>query len=190
MGSNAQSTAWAIQGLDAVGISPAGLHRDGAVSPLAYLDGLTAADGAVSYARGVTQTPVWVTGEALMALAGKSLPLAPLPAPGHGGRHGAGDAHPATHEHTHPATHSSAPTQRHGSAGASTTASSTTASPTTTSVNKPPSSGQDGTARGQDTRPAGARQRASARAAAGGSGLLIALGRAGGQTVTVLRTLL
>jgi hypothetical protein len=188
-GSNAQSTAWAVQGLDAAGIDPATVRRGGR-SPLAYLRSLIGPTGAVKYARGETQTPVWVTGEALMALAGKSLPLAPLPAPGHGGRHGAGHAHPATHERTHPATHSSAPTQRHGSAGASTTASSTTASPTTTSVSKPPSSGQAGTAGGHDTRPAGARQRASARAAAGGSGLLIALGRAGGQTVTVLRTLL
>jgi energy-coupling factor transport system substrate-specific component len=80
MGSNAQSTAWAIQGLDAVGVSPAGFHRDGAVSPVAYLDALTATNGAVRYASGLTQSPVWVTGEALMAMEGKPLPLA-APAP-------------------------------------------------------------------------------------------------------------
>jgi energy-coupling factor transport system substrate-specific component len=82
MSSNAQSTAWAIQGLDAVGVSPAGLHGAGASSPLAYLNSLVAANGSVRYARGVTQTPVWVTGEALMAMVGKPLPVAaPAPPP-------------------------------------------------------------------------------------------------------------
>jgi energy-coupling factor transport system substrate-specific component len=82
MSSNAQSTAWAIQGLDAVGVSPAGLHGGGASSPLGYLDSLVAANGSVRYARGVTQTPVWVTGEALMAMAGRALPIAaPAPPP-------------------------------------------------------------------------------------------------------------
>ena len=92
MGSNAQSTAWAIQGLDAAGVSPAGLHRGGAVSPLAYLDSLVAANGAVRYSRGVTQTPVWVTGEALMAMEGAPLPVAaptPPPAPRARGARGA-----------------------------------------------------------------------------------------------------
>ena len=76
MDSNAQSTAWAIQGLDAAGVSPASLHRGGAIPPLAYLDALVAPSGAVRYAHGVSQTPVWVTGEALMAMAGKPLPIA------------------------------------------------------------------------------------------------------------------
>jgi energy-coupling factor transport system substrate-specific component len=80
-GSNAQSTAWAVQGLDAVGVNPAGVRRAGDPSPLVYLQSLIGRDGAVAYARGQDQTPVWVTGEALMALAGKPLPLAPLPAP-------------------------------------------------------------------------------------------------------------
>jgi hypothetical protein len=80
-GSNAQSTAWAVQGLDAVGVNPAGVRRAGGGSPLAYLQSLIGRGGAVAYARGQDQTPVWVTGEVLMALAGKPLPLAPLPAP-------------------------------------------------------------------------------------------------------------
>ena len=80
-GSNAQSTAWAVQGLDAAGVNPAGVRHAGGPSPLAYLQSLIGRDGAVAYAAGQTQTPVWVTGEALMALAGKPLPLAPLPAP-------------------------------------------------------------------------------------------------------------
>ena len=98
MSSNAQSTAWAIQGLDAAGVSPATLHRGGAISPLAYLDSLVAANGAVRYSRGVTQTPVWVTGEALMAMEGKPLPIAapaPPPVP----------AQPATSTHTTTAAH-------------------------------------------------------------------------------------
>ena len=93
MSSNAQSTAWAIQGLDAAGVSPATLHRGGAISPLAYLDSLVAANGAVRYSRGVTQTPVWVTGEALMAMEGKPLPIAAPAAP-------PVPAQPATSTHT------------------------------------------------------------------------------------------
>jgi hypothetical protein len=76
--SNAQSTAWAIQGLLAAGANPAALHRGGAPSPLAYLQSLQAADGHIRYAHGGDQTPVWVTGEALVALAGKPFPLAPV----------------------------------------------------------------------------------------------------------------
>jgi len=75
--SNAQSTAWAIQGLDAAGTDVARVRRDGSVSPLGYLEGLMAGSGSVRYSRTSTQTPVWVTGEALAALAGKPLPVAP-----------------------------------------------------------------------------------------------------------------
>ncbi len=71
-GSNAQSTAFAVQGLEAVGISPGSLRH----SPIAYLDGLIAPGGQVSYARGQNQTPVWVTAQVELALAGKPLPLA------------------------------------------------------------------------------------------------------------------
>ena len=77
--SNAQSTAWAVQGLVAAGRDPARLRRDGARSPLAYLRSLVGSDGAVRYSRTSTQTPVWVTGQVLTALAGKAFPLAPAP---------------------------------------------------------------------------------------------------------------
>jgi energy-coupling factor transport system substrate-specific component len=77
-GSNAQSTAFAIQGLIAAGVDPESLHRRGAPSPLQYLDSLIAGDGRIDYSRGVAQTATWVTGEALMALEGKPLPLAPV----------------------------------------------------------------------------------------------------------------
>jgi prenyltransferase beta subunit len=87
-GSNAQSTAWAVQGLVAAGVDPGGLHRGGAPSPSDYLDSLLASDGHIRYSRGSNTTPVWVTAEAVMALVGKPLPIA-APAPK------AARAHPA-----------------------------------------------------------------------------------------------
>jgi energy-coupling factor transport system substrate-specific component len=64
--SNAQSTAWAVQALIAAGATPSG---DG------YLERLTTSSGAVDYAAGQSQTPVWVTSQALAALAGRTLPI-------------------------------------------------------------------------------------------------------------------
>ncbi|MGO9499633.1 MAG: prenyltransferase/squalene oxidase repeat-containing protein [Solirubrobacteraceae bacterium] len=75
-GSNAQSTAFGVQGLIAAGVDPNTLHRRGAPSPLDYLRSLIAGDGHVEYSRGTNETPTWVTGEALMALEGKALPIA------------------------------------------------------------------------------------------------------------------
>ncbi len=75
--SNAQSTAWAVQGLLAAGAKPRGLKRRGR-SPLDYLERLVAGDGSVRYSSASSQTPVWVTAEALAALAGKPLPVAPV----------------------------------------------------------------------------------------------------------------
>jgi energy-coupling factor transport system substrate-specific component len=76
--SNAQSTAWAIQGLLAAGRDPATVRNHGSRDPLAYLRSLTAPSGEVRYSRTSRQTPVWVTGQAVMALARKPLPLAPV----------------------------------------------------------------------------------------------------------------
>jgi hypothetical protein len=70
--SNAQSTAWAIQGLIASGASLSSLSR-----PLGYLRSLIGTNGAIDYSKGISETPIWVTAEAMMALAGKPLPLAP-----------------------------------------------------------------------------------------------------------------
>ncbi len=64
--SNAQSTAFAVQGLVAVGRDPARFTRAGA-SPLGYLRSLIAPNGSVRYSRSSGQTPVWVTGQALLA---------------------------------------------------------------------------------------------------------------------------
>jgi energy-coupling factor transport system substrate-specific component len=58
--SDAQSTAWALQAFIAAGSPPAGT---------AYLERLTTPSGAVDYSVGVSETPVWVTAQALAALA-------------------------------------------------------------------------------------------------------------------------
>jgi len=76
--SNAQSTAWAIQGLIAARRNVSDVRREGSRSPLGYLESLIAPDGSVRYSRIGTQTPVWVTAQALTALAGKPFPIAPV----------------------------------------------------------------------------------------------------------------
>ncbi len=74
--SDGQSTAWAIQALLAARRDPAKLRAGGGRTPLQYLGGLIAPDGSVRYSRTSTQTPVWVTAQALTALAGKPFPIA------------------------------------------------------------------------------------------------------------------
>jgi hypothetical protein len=74
--SNAQSTAWAAQGLIAAGRDPGGVRRRGSRSPIGYLESLLAPGGSVRYSRTSAQTPVWVTAQALIALAGKTFPVA------------------------------------------------------------------------------------------------------------------
>jgi energy-coupling factor transport system substrate-specific component len=64
---NAQSTAWAVQALVATG-GPT-------ERPLQWLRSMIGSGGKVSYAPGQFQTPVWVTAQAMLALAGKSFPL-------------------------------------------------------------------------------------------------------------------
>jgi hypothetical protein len=73
--SNAQSTAWAVQALVAAGRDPGRVRRRGSRSPLAYLASLVSADGSVRYSRTSRQTPVWVTAQALAALARRPLPV-------------------------------------------------------------------------------------------------------------------
>jgi hypothetical protein len=75
--SNAQSTAWAIQGLLAGRRDPNSVRRHGSRSPVAYLHSLLAPSGSIRYSRTGSQTPVWVTAQALVALAGRTFPLGP-----------------------------------------------------------------------------------------------------------------
>lgn len=80
--SNAQSTAWAVQGLLAVGVDPGSLHSGSGSTPVQYLQSLIAPDGHLAYDRSGDQTPVWVTAQAMMALEGKALPISPPSSPG------------------------------------------------------------------------------------------------------------
>jgi energy-coupling factor transport system substrate-specific component len=73
--SNAQSTAWAVQGLIVARQDPAKVRRGGSVSPSAYLESLIQSNGSVRYSRTGAQTPVWVTAQALTALAGRPFPI-------------------------------------------------------------------------------------------------------------------
>jgi prenyltransferase beta subunit len=68
-GSDAQSTAWAIQGLVAAGRIPP-------PASFAYLAKLKRADGSYRYSAKYASTPVWVTSQVLAALAKKPFPFA------------------------------------------------------------------------------------------------------------------
>jgi energy-coupling factor transport system substrate-specific component len=67
--SNTQSTAWAVQAFVAAGVNPAKVRRGRSRDPLAYLRSLQSGDGSFRYSRTGTQSPVWVTAQALSALA-------------------------------------------------------------------------------------------------------------------------
>jgi energy-coupling factor transport system substrate-specific component len=75
--SNAQSTAWAAQGLRAVGYNPTTFRGRSSRAPIGYLATLVSPGGSVRYSRTSSQTPVWVTAQAMVALAGKTFPVAP-----------------------------------------------------------------------------------------------------------------
>ena len=67
-GSDVQSTAWAIQAFLAAGERPSRAARR-------YLERMRRPDGSFRYSARYVATPVWVTAQAVMALAGKPLPL-------------------------------------------------------------------------------------------------------------------
>jgi Prenyltransferase and squalene oxidase repeat len=77
-GVNSQSTAWAVQGMIAVGADPARI-ASGSNSALDYLAAQQASDGHYRYSASSDQTPVWVTGEVLVATAGDALPISAPP---------------------------------------------------------------------------------------------------------------
>jgi len=77
-GVNSQSTGWAVQGMIAVGADPAGI-TSGGESGLDYLTARQASNGHIRYSSSSDQTPVWVTAEALVAVAGEALPISPPP---------------------------------------------------------------------------------------------------------------
>ncbi|MCC6221994.1 MAG: hypothetical protein IT201_00690 [Thermoleophilia bacterium] len=67
-GSNVQTTAWAIQAYLAAG-------RAAPASARSYLLRMQRADGSFRYSARYVTTPVWVTSQAVAALAGRSFPL-------------------------------------------------------------------------------------------------------------------
>jgi Prenyltransferase and squalene oxidase repeat len=67
-GSDAQSTAWAVQAFVAA-------RRPVPRGAIAYLRGLRRPDGSFRYSRRYVTTPVWVTAQVLPALARKPFPL-------------------------------------------------------------------------------------------------------------------
>ena len=67
-GSDAQSTAWAIQAFLAANAKPG-------AAAYAYLARMRRADGSYRYSARYVTTPVWVTAQVVLALAGKPLPL-------------------------------------------------------------------------------------------------------------------
>lgn len=72
---NTQSTAWAIQGILAVGGDPSS-YRRGGNSAYDYLTNHQEDDGSFRYSGASDQTAVWVTGQVLVAATGKYFPLA------------------------------------------------------------------------------------------------------------------
>jgi energy-coupling factor transport system substrate-specific component len=97
---NAQSTAWAVQGILSTGGDPSSYRRGGA-SALDYLAARQANDGHYAYSKSSDQTPVWVTGEVLVAVAGKFYPVAapprqPQPAPSQAETGGIGSSGPGS----------------------------------------------------------------------------------------------
>jgi hypothetical protein len=77
LGANAQATAWASQGLLAAGKDPATFGAG--KSSLAYLRDLQADDGHFLQAPGQEASPVWVTADAIVPLAGAHLPISAPP---------------------------------------------------------------------------------------------------------------
>jgi hypothetical protein len=83
---NTQSTAWAVQGILAGGGDPGSFRRGGTSGP-EYLANNQEGDGSYRYAKPgpevpgevAHQTPVWVTGEVLIAASGDHLPISPPP---------------------------------------------------------------------------------------------------------------
>jgi energy-coupling factor transport system substrate-specific component len=75
---NSQSTAWAVQGMVAIGADPARV-KSGGHSALDYLASVQGGDGHYRYSASSNQTPIWVTGQVLVAAAGEAFPIAPPP---------------------------------------------------------------------------------------------------------------
>jgi len=77
-GVNSPSTAWAVQGMIAVGADSAAIKTNGN-SALDYLAAQQDGDGHYRYSESSDENAVWTTGEVLVAATGDSLPISPPP---------------------------------------------------------------------------------------------------------------
>jgi prenyltransferase beta subunit len=77
-GSNSMSTAWVLQAMWAVGADPSTWSRPGG-TPLDYLASMQEPDGSVRYKADADVNRVWSTAEVAPALAGRQLPILPVP---------------------------------------------------------------------------------------------------------------
>ncbi len=77
-GVNTPSTAWAIQGVVATGGDPGSFRRGGKSAP-EYLAAQQQSDGHYRYSKDSNQTPIWTTGQVLVAAAGDPYPVPPPP---------------------------------------------------------------------------------------------------------------
>jgi energy-coupling factor transport system substrate-specific component len=75
---NSQSTAWAVQGLVAARTNPESVTKGGR-SGIDYLRERQRGGGYYSYSASSSQTPVWVTSQALLAVRRKALPMGTVP---------------------------------------------------------------------------------------------------------------
>jgi Prenyltransferase and squalene oxidase repeat len=66
---NSQTTALAVAGMRAAGIAPARMRTEDGITPLDYLRARMGPGGSVAYDGSSERTPVWVTAQALLALA-------------------------------------------------------------------------------------------------------------------------
>ncbi|UJA19839.1 hypothetical protein HJD18_06210 [Thermoleophilia bacterium SCSIO 60948] len=75
---NSQSTAWAVQGLVAARVEPNSVTTRGR-SGMDYLGARQASDGHYRYSKSSDQTPIWVTGQTLVATSRQALPVGTVP---------------------------------------------------------------------------------------------------------------
>jgi hypothetical protein len=75
---NTQATAWAVQGILAAGADLGSFKQQGTTA-LDYLAANQAADGHYRYSKSSDQTPIWVTGQVLVAVARDYFPIAAVP---------------------------------------------------------------------------------------------------------------
>ena len=73
---NTQSTAWAIEGILAAGGDPSSFRRGGSSAP-EFLAKHQEGDGHYRYSGSSDQTPIWVTGQVMVAAANEHYPIPP-----------------------------------------------------------------------------------------------------------------